>query len=232
MVSARDEELREIGRKTVLLIEELVAVFARSDAKGKRDPRHASGGVLGESESALSKSPLRSPSPMGSPFPPGSEGETAAPYAALQKQVEHLDQRLAALEQRLAPLLDARALPVSPPHSPGPVPQGGGDDADVAAAASVSLDTPSPSSPQDASAGPSADPAADAAADSPKPPARLARSQSRRLALKAARSLHQQGKPVTLAAVAREAGLKYSQVVYAFRRRRDLMDALKAEKAQ
>src|SRR5690606_32710061 len=58
---------------------------------------------------------------------------------------------------------------------------------------------------------------------------RLARTASRQLALQAALRLQAEGKPITLAAVARAAGLKYSQVVYAFQKREELLKALALE---
>lgn len=45
---------------------------------------------------------------------------------------------------------------------------------------------------------------------------RLAKEEAARLALEAGRRMHEQGKRLSLAAVAREAGLKYGQIVYAF----------------
>lgn len=63
-------------------------------------------------------------------------------------------------------------------------------------------------------------------------PARLDRASSRRRALQAALQLRREGKPVTLASVARAGGLKYSQVVYAFGRRGDLLrEVEEAERA-
>lgn len=45
---------------------------------------------------------------------------------------------------------------------------------------------------------------------------RLAKDEAARLALEAGRRMQEQGKRLSLAAVAREAGLKYGQIVYAF----------------
>lgn len=45
---------------------------------------------------------------------------------------------------------------------------------------------------------------------------RLAKEEAARLALEAGRRMHEEGKRLSLAAVAREAGLKYGQIVYAF----------------
>ena len=64
-------------------------------------------------------------------------------------------------------------------------------------------------------------------------PARLDRASSRQRALQAALQLRREGKPVTLASVARAGGLKYSQVVYAFGRRGDLLrEVEEAERAE
>lgn len=45
---------------------------------------------------------------------------------------------------------------------------------------------------------------------------RLAKEDAAQLALDAGRRMREQGKRLTLASVAREAGLKYGQIVYAF----------------
>lgn len=54
----------------------------------------------------------------------------------------------------------------------------------------------------------------------------MAREETRRLALRAARELAAQGQRVTMRAVAERAGLKYSQVVYAFGRVQHLREEL------
>lgn len=60
-------------------------------------------------------------------------------------------------------------------------------------------------------------------------PARLPRQVTRQRALSAARRLRRLGEPITLASVARTAGLKYSQVVYAFGRRESLLTELRED---
>lgn len=65
--------------------------------------------------------------------------------------------------------------------------------------------------------------------DSGEAPLRLPREVTRQKALSAARRLRRLGEPVTLASVARSAGLKYSQVVYAFGRREGLLAELRED---
>jgi len=60
---------------------------------------------------------------------------------------------------------------------------------------------------------------------------RLAKEETRARALEAAWRLRQRGAPVTLRSVAREAGLRYSQVVYAFQRREELLRQVGARPA-
>lgn len=56
---------------------------------------------------------------------------------------------------------------------------------------------------------------------------RLAKEDAARLALDAARRMRQQGRRLTLASVAREAGLKYGQIVYAFGNKDGFLSALR-----
>lgn len=58
---------------------------------------------------------------------------------------------------------------------------------------------------------------------------RLAKEEAASLALEAARRMKAQGRRLTLAAVAREAGLKYGQIVYAFGNKDGFLDALQSE---
>ncbi len=58
---------------------------------------------------------------------------------------------------------------------------------------------------------------------------RLAKEEAASLALEAARRMKSQGRRLTLAAVAREAGLKYGQIVYAFGNKDGFLDALQSE---
>lgn len=55
---------------------------------------------------------------------------------------------------------------------------------------------------------------------------RLAKEDAARLALDAARRMKQDGRRLTLASVAREAGLKYGQIVYAFGNKEGFLKAL------
>lgn len=55
---------------------------------------------------------------------------------------------------------------------------------------------------------------------------RLAKEEAASLALEAAQRMKAQGRRLTLAAVAREAGLKYGQIVYAFGNKEGFMNAL------
>ena len=55
---------------------------------------------------------------------------------------------------------------------------------------------------------------------------RLAKEEAAQLALEAARRMQGQGRRLTLAAVAREAGLKYGQIVYAFGNKEGFFEAL------
>lgn len=56
---------------------------------------------------------------------------------------------------------------------------------------------------------------------------RLAKEEAARLAIDAAHAMRSQGRRLTLAAVAREAGLKYGQIVYAFGNKEGFFNALK-----
>lgn len=60
---------------------------------------------------------------------------------------------------------------------------------------------------------------------------RLAKEEAMRLALAAGFRMRQQGKRLTLAAVAREAGLKYGQIVYAFGNKEGFFNELEKELA-
>lgn len=57
---------------------------------------------------------------------------------------------------------------------------------------------------------------------------RLPKEEAARLALDAGQRMRSQGKRITLAAVAREAGLKYGQIVYAFGNKEGFLSALAA----
>lgn len=56
---------------------------------------------------------------------------------------------------------------------------------------------------------------------------RLAKEDAARLALDAARRMREEGRRLTLASVAREAGLKYGQIVYAFGNKEGFLSALR-----
>lgn len=56
---------------------------------------------------------------------------------------------------------------------------------------------------------------------------RLAKEDAARLALDAARRMKDEGRRLTLASVAREAGLKYGQIVYAFGNKEGFLSALR-----
>ena len=56
---------------------------------------------------------------------------------------------------------------------------------------------------------------------------RLAKEDAARLALDAARRMKVEGRRLTLASVAREAGLKYGQIVYAFGNKDGFLSALR-----
>lgn len=58
---------------------------------------------------------------------------------------------------------------------------------------------------------------------------RLAKEEAAELALEAARRMQDQGRRLTLAAVAREAGLKYGQIVYAFGNKEGFFEALRRQ---
>ncbi|MBO8142757.1 MAG: TetR family transcriptional regulator [Firmicutes bacterium] len=59
-------------------------------------------------------------------------------------------------------------------------------------------------------------------------PGRLSKEETTERALKAARELKQRGERLTLKAVARRAGLRYAQVVYAFGRKEELLQRLES----
>lgn len=58
---------------------------------------------------------------------------------------------------------------------------------------------------------------------------RLAKEEAASLALEAARAMQAQGRRLTLASVAREAGLKYGQIVYAFGNKEGFLAALRRD---
>jgi len=60
-------------------------------------------------------------------------------------------------------------------------------------------------------------------------PGRLSKEETTERALQAARELRQRGERLTLKAVARKAGLRYAQVVYAFGRKEELLSRLEEE---
>ena len=60
-------------------------------------------------------------------------------------------------------------------------------------------------------------------------PGRLSKEETTERALQAARELHRRGERLTLKAVARKAGLRYAQVVYAFGRKEELLNRLEEE---
>ena len=59
------------------------------------------------------------------------------------------------------------------------------------------------------------------------PHRRLAKEDAIRIAIAAAKRMEEQGFPISLAAVAREAGLKYGQIVYAFGNKENILAHLK-----
>lgn len=61
---------------------------------------------------------------------------------------------------------------------------------------------------------------------------RLPKEEAARLALEAAEKMRNEGRRLTLAAVAREAGLKYGQIVYAFGNKDGFLDALQSVEVQ
>lgn len=65
--------------------------------------------------------------------------------------------------------------------------------------------------------------------DFPEYRGRLAKEEAASLALDAAKMMKSEGRRLTLAAVAREAGLKYGQIVYAFGNKEGFMEALRSE---
>jgi len=60
-------------------------------------------------------------------------------------------------------------------------------------------------------------------------PGRLSKEETTERALQAARELQRRGERLTLKAVARKAGLRYAQVVYAFGRKEELLNRLEEE---
>ncbi|MGI6081379.1 MAG: hypothetical protein ACOYEP_00715 [Limnochordia bacterium] len=62
------------------------------------------------------------------------------------------------------------------------------------------------------------------------PHRRLAKEDAIRIAVTAARRMEEQGFPISLAAVAREAGLKYGQIVYAFGNKENFLAHLREMK--
>ena len=68
-----------------------------------------------------------------------------------------------------------------------------------------------------------------AARGSEPAPGRLSKEETTERALQAARELHRRGERLTLKAVARKAGLRYAQVVYAFGRKEELLHRLEEE---
>jgi len=60
-------------------------------------------------------------------------------------------------------------------------------------------------------------------------PGRLSKEETTERALQAARELFRRGERLTLKAVARRAGLRYAQVVYAFGRKEELLSRLEEE---
>ena len=73
------------------------------------------------------------------------------------------------------------------------------------------------------------EPVAQSGEDTLAPVGRLAREEAIELALKAGKRMRKEGKMLSLAAVAREAGLKYGQIVYAFGNKDAFFSRLKKE---
>lgn len=198
-----EPELRELGTKTVLLLEELLELFAAVRGRLGGSPRGW------EAAAAV---------PPGAPG--GSIGTGARP-AALQAELEALQRRVALLEQRFEEAVRPGAEAAEAAEAPG------GRAAHVGTVRTVTTDSPGGRGQGGRDRG--GGEAGRHGESRPRPLPRLAKEASRQLALEAAFRLKREGKALTLASVARAAGLKYSQVVYAFRRREDLLKAVGGE---